>query len=113
MDNKYTGTVDVEIAGNTYQLQFNWHALSQIASKYGMDSIGDPFLLPADKVAEIVAIGAGGKITAKEIMDASPPMYKMVAAIDAAFTYAYFGAEEAQKIKDLADAAKKKKTATQ
>jgi hypothetical protein len=111
-ENKYTGTAEIELAGETYQIRFDWSALAQIATEFGIDSIGSLHSISADKVAKILSIGIG-KLTPKQIMEISPPLHHTIQKIDYAIAIAYFGPEDTKRLAEVVEGAKKKQTATE
>lgn len=106
MANKYTAVVKIQIGKQTYDLVYNWNAIAEVKSFYSGDDIitklntgTDPILL-----AKVLAAGLREnhpEITATQIIKYSPPIFKMVKAIDEAMSYAYFGPEGFEETKAL------------
>lgn len=106
MANKYTAVVKIQIGKQTYNLVYNWNAIAEVKSYYPGDDIitklnggTDPILL-----AKVLAAGLKEyhqEITSKQILEISPPIFKMVKAIDDAMNYAYFGPEGYEETKAL------------
>jgi hypothetical protein len=81
MPNKYTAVVKIQIGKQTYNLVYNWNAIAEVKSFYSGDDIitklnggKDPILL-----AKVLAAGLKEnhpEITAKQILDISPPILK-------------------------------------
>ena len=97
--NKYTGEVDVKLGDKTYKLVFNWKAIAEYQSEFGIDAQIESFTI--NQIARVLQIGLSTKhpeVTIDDIMDASPPMGYITDCIIEAFIYAQHGAENGGKI---------------
>ena len=106
MANKYTGVVKIQIGKQTYNLVFNWNAIAEVKSFYKADDLVTKLNSGAEPMLLANVLAAGLKenhpeITAKQIIQQSPPIYNMVKAIDQAMAYAYFGPEGFEEVKDI------------
>lgn len=94
-NNKYTGVLPIEIAGEIYNLHFSWAAIAALQTEFGNDydaeisSAINSF--DTGKLAKIISIGIGNKLTADEILILSPPLVEICAAIMNAIKMAYYG----------------------
>lgn len=102
MDNRYSGKVDLEIAGRKHVLHFTWEALAKLKTEFGSDYNGvigraclegDP-----DVLARALACGLSPAVGFDEIRAASPPLFYAAAKVDTALKYAYFGSLEVPRV---------------
>lgn len=109
--NKYTGEFEVKIGEKTCTLVFDWRALAEIQSKYGVDILKELSRgISFEIIADVLAIGFKKKspeMTVDIILDASPAFVPMVQAIDKALAFAYFGADGVPDTVEDADVKKK------
>ena len=102
--NKYTGEVEIILAGKPHTLVYDWRALAEVQTKHGGNIVKELFngISPA-VVADILVIGLRKKhpeITVETLMDISPPFIPMVQALDRAIAYSYFGVDEVAEATD-------------
>lgn len=111
MDNKYTGEVSLDICGKRCVLVYDWRSLSRIKSEYGDEALRDLKSLAPETLAGILAAGLAKHhpdMTTDAILDLSPPLVPMIAAIDKAVCVAYFGADGVREIDKAIKGVKKK-----
>lgn len=98
MDNRYTGAVEIVIAGKTHVLRYDWDALAKLKTEFGKDynevlgvacREGD-----TDVLARALMAGLSPAVGLDDIKKASPPLLVVTVAIDTALKYAYFGSKE-------------------
>lgn len=102
--NAITGEVEVQLAGATYTLRFDWNCLAAIEAAHG----DGPNFLSQDTVASIAAIGfhrCHPELTVERLKEISPPFMPFAQTIQQALQYAYFG--DAELPDDPEDAKKK------
>lgn len=103
MSNKYLGEFKTILLGMDCLLVYDWKAISAIHSKFGREKMANLFNnATPEEIAEIFAIGLQKHqphITAEFIMEKSPPIVQVLAVIDQALAYAYFGPESANQEK--------------
>ena len=91
--NKYRGQVYVEIGGEQNELKFSWDVIAKLQSKFGLqyNKVLSEAIEQQDvkKLATIISIGTG--LSAKKIMDDSPPILQMAKSVLIAIDYAYYG----------------------
>ena len=90
--NPITGEAEINIAGKSYTIKYDWACLAEIETVHG----DDPNLFNPDVVASIAAIGLKKnhpEITAEKIKDLSPPLVPFAKAVQDAMKFAYFGNE--------------------
>lgn len=90
--NPVTGEHDIEIAGQTYVLRYDWQALQLVQHKHG----DAPNLFSAAVVASVAAFGLQRRhpeMTAERIMELSPPLMPFAQSVQTALQWAYFGNE--------------------
>jgi len=118
--NKYTGDVELEIAGQIKTMRFDWRAISDARSVLDTDITKTDFrLLELPVLSHVAAAGLKRhhpELTADVIMELSPPVYLLCYAIDVALAFAYMGAggqeaaEEAAAAEKVVQKPTKKKT---
>lgn len=92
--NKYTGDVPFDLSGLKGTLRYDWKALSAVQSFLGKSLFGSLEGLTVEQMAAVLAIGFqkhNPEITTDKVMEASPPLLKVVEAIGLATSAAYFG----------------------
>lgn len=90
--NRLTGEVEVELGGRQCTLRYDWAALAAAQEAYG----DAPDLTRPEVVAGLGALGlrrCNPEWTAARIMEASPPLWPFVQAIQTAYQWAYMGPE--------------------
>ncbi len=98
--NKYLATVDFVLGDKTYRLNYNYEAIAEVLSKFGKEVLNTLYELSPNELAEILAIGLkADNVSAKQIMEHSPPIFATCKLIDEALGYAYFGPEGPPKVK--------------
>lgn len=115
MANKYTAEITVQIDKKKCVLVYDWHALSELHSRFPDDlrgglldvgKVNDPL-----KLAAILAIGLKKHhpdVTEEFIIDLAPPLVPMKKPLDEALALAYFGADLMKGIIDAVDSTVKK-----
>lgn len=83
------------ICGALRPIRFNWAAIAQLRDRFGVDFQNEVNrgLMDQDVriLADVLAIGSGGSVTAAQIMDDSPPIMDAVTIISGALRFAYNG----------------------
>jgi len=103
--NRITGERTIDINGQGYTMRFTWRALAEVEAEYG----DNPDLFKPDVLAKVTAAGLKDKypdMTAERIMELSPPLMPLCAAIREAIQWAYFGAETIPKAEARAEVKK-------
>lgn len=99
MTNIYKGECSLNIHGTEYTLVYDWAALSVLKSKYTDSDLSDVATgQNLDIIADVIAIGLQKHhkgITAKDIMDLSPPLISTITTLGTALNISYYGAPEA------------------
>lgn len=106
MTNKYTGEIPLKIGEKNGILVFDWRALAAIKSKFSHEQLGLLTEQSPAVLAEMLVMGFqkhSKDITFDDVMDASPAIAEMVAAIDTALLFAYQGPETARKVLEKAE----------
>lgn len=91
MTNKYTGEVDITIGNRALKLRYDWAAIAEIMTMHGSDVLAQMLQCSPAIIADVLASGLKGQMTAAEIAAASPPLMTMITAIDKALAFAYYG----------------------
>jgi hypothetical protein len=99
-----TGDYPIRIGADELRLRYDWWALDRVHNECGEDALNRLALLPVSKIAKILEIGLQFHhkgYGADAIMNASPPVIAMIAAIDQAASAAYLGNEPAPPPSDI------------
>lgn len=115
MKNAYTGEYPVEIKGKKYTLIYDWGAISEVKEQCGSDVIKKLYSEMNPKfAAEVVMIGLKRKHEddlpdMDAILRTLPPipLLPLIAAVDKAFSLAYFGAEGTKSIEEAMEKSEK------
>lgn len=100
--NKHTGEFEIRMGGRLFTGVFDWHALSELETAFGSPSELAKVLKPGGDAlsrAKFLAIALKQRhpeVTAEKILEWRPPLFAMLATLDAALNAAYFGPDEAQ-----------------
>lgn len=101
MKNAYTGQSEIELGGVKYPLAFTWAAIAELRTIYGKgfdkEVISAISELDTAKLADVVSIGIGGKLSPQEIKDLSPPLVSVANVINEALNAAFYGVDEVKK----------------
>lgn len=95
MMNEHRGETAVAIGGRTHVLRFTWDAIAQLRAAFGPEY--DERISKAldgrdvEAIAKVVAIGTGGELEPREIIEASPPLVATSNAVFRALYLAYYG----------------------
>ena len=102
MANAYTGRASIKISNKECALVYDWDALAEFETEF--EDKGILKRLTDASIGDLVKLALIGlkkhhpDMVADDIKQASPPIMLLAKAIDAAFLYAYWGPEEAEKI---------------
>lgn len=97
--NPVTGEKILEIGGRELVMRFDWRALSEVEKKFG----DKPNLFDPETVAAVAEAGLRPRhpdMTAKRIIELSPPLVPFANAVQTALQWAYFGAEAVPKLEE-------------
>lgn len=95
-ENPLQGESPLVINGQELTLVYDWAALAKLSKKFG----GSPNLFEPETLAGALEIGLVKHhkgVTAKHILEASPPLVDAIAAFNMAMQRAYFGDKGAPK----------------
>lgn len=104
MSNRYTGEVDFDINGQKRTMLFDWAAVAELKEQHGGPNILKTLMLEPDvkvlsSVAGIAFKRHHPEMTAEVIFDLSPPIQPLLAALDIALAFVYFGPEGLEESK--------------
>lgn len=101
---KHTGTVPLTIDGTTYTLKYDWAAYAELQEKYGKTvarELDDAVDLKQLMGMTLIALRAHHPdMTEAKLMELSPPISDVMAAVDTALVYAQWGPTKGQEIID-------------
>lgn len=87
--------VTIWLCGAERPIRFNWAAFARLRERFGVqfqDEVNRALAeQDAEALAHILAIGAGGAVTADQILIDSPPMMEGLAVVSVALRYGYNG----------------------
>jgi hypothetical protein len=100
MDNAFTGDVELALGDQRLTLRYDWKALAALRTRFGkgfmrkldevmMDAAEDP-----EALADLVVAGLRRnhpEVTVEAIMDQSPPVTEVIAAVSQALAFAFYG----------------------
>lgn len=97
MRDPFNGEVSVNVAGPRV-LRYGWPELAKLRAEFGKDyekvisqAMAD---LDTGVLAKALSIGCSPALGVEEVVEASPPIAEVSAAIDVALRYAYFGGRD-------------------
>lgn len=111
-DNRYSGDVEIVINGDKYTLRADWAAIAK-----AQEALEDPnvlqrlFNLNTVQLAHVTAALLSHHhpaITHEKVMELSPTLVDLMAALNKAILYAYTGADGVKEVEEGASAKKKK-----
>lgn len=103
MNDAFKGIVNIEIGGKDYALSFTWGKLAKLRTRYGDDF--DKQIVKAtttydfDDLAEMLSLGIDEQLSPDEIKAISPPLVTVIAGINRALEYSFYGLEVPQELK--------------
>lgn len=103
----YDGTVALKMGGTEYTLVMDWAALADVQTKHGENCFEGLYAQrDLKKIADMVAAAAKRhhpELTAKKVLELSPPLIGTLKVLDEVLAIAYFGAEQAAELKQAAE----------
>lgn len=110
MANQYKGVHEAKIAGNTYQMCYDWNALATVKSEFTDADLENPLAMCPLRLARLAEIGLQKyhkDFTKEKLIELSPPVLEVATAIDRAILVGRIGPEGAQQILQVMDEANK------
>ena len=91
MENLYRGEMHIHLEGKRLPLRYTWDAIARMRHRWPEENYD---LTKVEDLADMVSIGLhhlGGEWTAERVIQASPPLYPVIEAVQTAMWRGFHG----------------------